>query len=100
MQIDLTQIIVAVITLIFGLIAKYAIPYLKEKYSTEQLEKMKLWAKVAVEAAEMLYVGSGRGEEKKKYVLDFLQSKGFSVDFETIENLLESAVLELKKDEK
>lgn len=100
MQIDLTQIIVAVITLIFGLIAKYVIPYLKEKYSTEQLEKMKLWAKVAVEAAEMLYVGSGRGEEKKKYVLDFLQSKGFSVDFETIENLLESAVLELKKDEK
>ena len=99
MNIDLTQIIVAVITLIFGLVAKYAIPYLKEKYSTEQLEKMKLWAKVAVEAAEMLYIGSGRGEEKKKYVLDFLNSKGFSVDMETLENLLESAVLELKQEQ-
>lgn len=99
MNIDLTQIIVAVITLIFGLVAKYAIPYLKEKYSTEQLEKMKLWAKVAVEAAEMLYTGSGRGEEKKKYVLDFLNSKGFSVDIETLENLLESAVLELKQEQ-
>lgn len=99
MNIDLTQIIVAVITLIFGLIAKYAIPYLKEKYSTEQLEKMKLWAKVAVEAAEMLYTGSGRGEEKKKYVLDFLNRKGFSVDMETLENLLESAVLELKQEQ-
>ena len=99
MNIDLTQIIVAVITLIFGLIAKYAIPYLKEKYSTEQLEKMKLWAKVAVEAAEMLYTGSGRGEEKKKYVLDFLNSKGFSVDLENLENLLESAVLELKQEQ-
>lgn len=99
MNIDLTQIIVAVITLIFGLIAKYAIPYLKEKYSTEQLEKMKLWAKVAVEAAEMIYTGSGRGEEKKKYVLDFLNSKGFSVDMETLENLLESAVLELKQEQ-
>ena len=99
MNIDLTQIIVAVITLIFGLIAKYAIPYLKEKYSTEQLEKMKLWAKVAVEAAEMLYTGSGRGAEKKKYVLDFLNSKGFSVDIETLENLLESAVLELKQEQ-
>lgn len=99
MTIDLTQIIVAIITLIFGLIAKYAIPYLKEKYSTEQLEKMKLWAKVAVEAAEMLYIGSGRGEEKKKYVLDFLNSKGFSVDMETLENLLESAVLELKQEQ-
>lgn len=99
MNIDLTQIIVAVITLIFGLIAKYAIPYLKEKYSTEQLEKMKLWAKVAVEAAEMIYTGSGRGEEKKKYVLAFLNSKGFSVDMETLENLLESAVLELKQEQ-
>ena len=99
MNIDLTQIIVAVITLIFGLIAKYAIPYLKEKYSTEQLEKMKLWAKVAVEAAEMLYTGSGRGEEKKKYVLDFLNSKGFSGDMETLENLRESAVLELKQEQ-
>lgn len=99
MNIDLTQIIVAVITLIFGLVAKYAIPYLKEKYSTEQLEKMKLWAKVAVEAAEMIYTGSGRGEEKKKYVLDFLNSKGFSVDMETLENLLESAVLELKQEQ-
>lgn len=99
MQIDLTQIIVAVITLIFGLIAKYVIPYLKEKYSTEQLEKMKLWAQVAVEAAEMLYVGSGKGEEKKKYVLEFLNKKGFSVDMETLENLLESAVLEMKKEQ-
>ncbi len=100
MTIDLTEIIVAVLTLIAGLVARYVIPYLKERYSTEQLEKMKLWAKVAVEAAEMLYVGSGKGEEKKKYVLDFLSSKGFSVDVETLENLIESAVLELKNEGK
>ena len=96
-MVDLTPIITAVLTLIFSLITAFLIPYIKTKVSAEQFATIKLWVQVAVQAAEMLYVGSGRGAEKKKYVIEFLNSKGFTLNAEEIENLIESAVLELKQ---
>lgn len=96
-MVDLTTIIIAVLTLIFSLITAFLIPYIKTKVSAEQFATIKLWVQVAVQAVEMLYVGSGRGEEKKKYVIEFLNSKGFTLNAEEIENLIESAVLELKQ---
>ena len=96
-MVALTPIITTVLTLIFSLITAFLIPYIKTKVSAEQFATIKLWVQVAVQAAEMLYVGSGRGEEKKKYVIEFLNSKGFTLNAEEIENLIESAVLELKQ---
>lgn len=43
----------------------------------------------------MIYTESGMGQQKKAYVVEFLNSKGFTVDPDTIENLIESAVLDL-----
>lgn len=88
-MVDLTPIITAVLTLIFSLITAFLIPYIKTKVSAEQFATIKLWVQVAVQAAEMLYVGSGRGEEKKKYVIEFLNSKGFTLNAEEIENLID-----------
>ena len=48
----------------------------------------------------MIYVGAGRGEEKKQYVIDCLNSKGFTLNTAEIENLIEAAVLELKLTQK
>lgn len=96
-MVDLTPIITAVLTLIFSLITAFLIPYIKAKTTDEQFNTIKLWVQVAVQAAEMLYVGSGRGEEKKQYVIEFLKSKGFTLNAEEIENLIESAILELKQ---
>lgn len=95
-MIDLTPIVTAILTLIISLISAFLIPYIKTKVSAEQFKTIQLWVKVAVQAAEMLYTGSGRGEEKKQYVVDFLNSKGFTLNTEEIDNLIESAVLELK----
>lgn len=95
-MVDLTPIITAVLTLIVSLISAFLIPYIKAKTTDEQFNTIKLWVQVAVQAAEML-LGSGRGEEKKKYVVDFLNSKGFTLNTEEIDNLIESAVLELKQ---
>lgn len=39
--------------------------------------------------------GQGRGEEKKKYVLEFLASMGFTVDEEAINAAIEAAVNQL-----
>lgn len=99
MVVDLTEIVKAVITLILALISAYLVPYIKTKVDAGKFEKIKAWVKVAVEAAEMIYVGTGRGEEKKAYVLEFLKSKGFTLDMTSIDNLIESAVLELQKTE-
>lgn len=94
---DITNVVSAVITLLVAVITTFLIPYLKEKVDAEKFEKIKAWAKVAVEAAEMIYNGAGRGAEKKAYVLEYLNSKGYKLDSDTIDKLIESAVLELKK---
>ena len=99
-MVDLTQISVAVLSLMLSLVSAFLIPYIKEKVTAEQFATIKLWVKVAVQAAEMLYAGSGRGEEKKKYVVEFLNSKGFTLNTEEIDNLIEAAVLELKQENK
>ena len=54
-----------------------------------------MWVTVAVEAAEQLYVGSGRGAEKKAYVVQFLQEKGFTLDPDSLDKLIEAAVFNL-----
>lgn len=99
-MVDLTQIIVAVLTLVISLITAFLIPYLKTKVSTEKLDTIKFWVNIAVEAAEMIYVGTGRGQEKKDYVVQFLNSKGFTLNVAEIENLIEAAVMELKLEQK
>lgn len=99
-MVDLTQIVVAIITLVLAVVSYYFVPYLKTKVSAEQLDTIKFWVNIAVEAAEMIYAGTGRGEEKKKYVLAFLNRKGFTLNMEEIENLIEAAVLELKLTQK
>ena len=95
-MVDLTQIVVAILTLVFSLGSAFLIPYIKTKVTAEQLETIKFWVNIAVEAAEMIYVGTGRGEEKKAYVVEFLNSKGFHLNTAEIDNIIEAAVLELK----
>lgn len=99
-MVDLTQIVTAIIGLMVSLITAFLIPYLKTKIGADKLNTIKIWVKVAVEAAEMIYTNSGKGAEKKAYVTNFLNSKGFTLDVEEIDNLIESAVLELKLDKK
>ena len=95
MNFDLTGIIEALATLIAAVITAFVIPYIKSKTTTTQFEKIKMWVTVAVEAAEQLYTGSGRGAEKKQYVVEFLQKKGFKIDDDSLDKLIEAAVFNL-----
>ena len=40
-------------------------------------------------------MGSGRGAEKKAYVVQFLQEKGFTIDPDSLDKLIEAAVFNL-----
>lgn len=97
--IDLTPIILSVITLIFGLLMRYVIPAAKEKLSGNQMEMLRIAVKTAVYAAEQLYT-SNQGQEKLKYVIDLLNKQGYILDPTQVEDttraLIEAMVKELK----
>lgn len=95
---DMTKIIEAIITLLVAVITAFVIPYIKSKLSANKLAEIMKWVKIAVEAAEMIYKESGMGKEKKKFVETFLTEHGTKVDIEQLDALIESAVLELKKE--
>ena len=95
---DMTKIIEAIITLLVALITIFVIPYIKSKLSANELAEIIKWVKIAVQAAEMIYKESGMGKEKKKFVENFLTEHGIKVDIEQLDALIESAVLELKKE--
>ena len=95
MTIDLTQIILAVITLIGAVITRYLIPWIKEKTNEKQFEALKLLAKVGVYAAEQLF-STEQWKEKKQYVLDFLKQNGYEIDAPAVDALIESLVRELR----
>ena len=94
-MIDLTPIMEAIIALVVAVITAFVIPWLKGKIDADKLEQIKLWVTVAVEAAEQLYNGTGRAEEKKAYVVKFLQEKGFTLDPDSLDKLIEAAVFNL-----
>lgn len=96
-MINLTEIVVAIIGLISSIVATVVIPYIKQKSNSETYSQIQFWTTIGVEAAEMIYNQSGKGAEKKAYVLQFLRSKGFNLDEDSLDKVVEAAVLELKR---
>lgn len=94
---DITPIIEAVAALIGVIITCVLIPYIKSKTTTEQQKEINAWVKIAVSAAEQLFTGSGRGEEKKAYVIAWLKECGITVDEAELDALIEAAVYELEQ---
>lgn len=73
--IDITPIVNAALALIGAGVSVFLIPWLKKQTTEAQRKELTAWVKIGVAAAEQLYVGQGRGEEKKQYVLDFLSRR-------------------------
>ena len=97
MTIDMNQIVKALISLIAAVITCVIIPLIRSKVTTAQFEKIKMYVGIAVKAAEQIYVGNGRGTEKKQYVVEYLEKLGLKVDAETLDKLIEAAVFDLPK---
>lgn len=76
-------------------VSVFLIPWLKSQTTEAQRKELTAWVKIGVAAAEQLYKGAGRGEEKKQYVIDFLKQKGFKVDEESVINAIKAAVKQL-----
>ncbi len=92
---DLTPIFEALIALATATITTFLVPYIKERLDEVRFEKLLKWTKAAVEAAEKLFSETGLGEKKKAYVLEFLLQRGYRVDMDELDTLIESAVYEI-----
>ena len=92
---DITPIIEAVAALAGAVITAVLIPYIKSRTTAAQQEEINGWVRVAVAAAEQIYYGSGRGEEKKAYVLAWMKEHGITLDEQKVDALIEAAVFDL-----
>ena len=96
MYIDLTKLIVALLGVLASLACRYVIPYFIERTDAEKRSKIFFWAKLAVEAAEKIFNGPGLGAQKKEYVKEFLEERGYKLNEKEIDIAIESAVLEMQ----
>ena len=100
-MVDVTQIIVAVIGLLGIIVTTIVAPLIKAKTTTAQWANVVVWTKAAVQAAEVIYKGAGRGEEKRDYVLEWVATeankRGMKIDTDTIKVALEDAWKQLIK---
>lgn len=97
MTFDITPIVGAVVAVVCAVVTCVLIPYIKSKTTAEQQKEINAWVKIAVAAAEQIFAGSGRGEEKKEYVVQWLMDRGITVDAEKIDAMIEAAVYELNQ---
>lgn len=98
MQIDLTQIVLAIIALIGGLLTRYVIPNIKANTNANKMQLIRAAVKSAVYAVEQMYK-STPGQEKKQKVIEMLAKQGYIIDVNNVEEkmdlLIESFVKEL-----
>lgn len=78
-MIDFTPIVQAIIALAASAITLFLIPWLRERYGNETLEKARGWVQIAVYAAEKIY-GAGNGDQKLAYAEDFLAQHKIKLD--------------------
>lgn len=97
MSFDVTIVIEALVLVVSIIMARFVVPWVKERTSAAEQENINTWIRAAVAAAEQIYAGRGRGAEKKDYVLQWLAYHGFNVSSETVDMLIESAVYRLKE---
>lgn len=72
------------------------IPLIRSKLNESQNAKMSMWIGVAVAAAEQIFrQNPGAGEQKKQFVLNYLEDKGFTYDSDAVDLMIEAAVKQL-----
>lgn len=96
---DITYIIIGVILIIFGVIVRFAIPFLRTKMSVDQIATLKQVVNIAVYAAEQI-LGPKMGKDKKAFALEYakklLSKFNLTFDEAAIDAAIEAQVKELK----
>ena len=101
MNIDITQIVVAVIGLLGLVVTSVLVPLIRTKINAEQWDTIKNYALAGVQAAEII-IGAGNGvkkfEEVKKYIEKECAAHGIKIDMDTVRIAIENAWKDLGLD--
>lgn len=104
MNIDITQIVVAVIGLLGIIITSVVVPLIKSKLTNSQWESIKNYALAGVQAAEIIFNAQGKGEEKLEWVTEYIEKQckahGVEIDMDTVRVAIENAWKQLGLDHK
>lgn len=95
-MIDITPIVVSLFGLIGTVLTVIVWPLVKAKTTSQQQAVIQSLVNIAVAAAEQSFAGSGKGQEKKAYVLEWLAARGITVDEDMLDAMIEAAVYSLK----
>lgn len=99
--VDITPVAVALISLLAAALCVVTVPWVRTKWTAEEIKEFLGWVEIGVAAAEQLYATT-EGEKKKAHVIDFvtahLKDRGFALNAQYIENAIEAAVLKLHKE--
>ena len=99
---DITNILLIIIIIAGAIITRFLVPYLKVRFSAEELNTIFALVKMAVDAAEQIF-GAGKGKEKKQFVIEYFKSKGYTLDTNIISDelnaMIEAAVYKLNSKE-
>lgn len=79
MNINLQPLFEAAITIIFAILTRYLVPWIRDKLDDQQEQRLLTAVDVAVYAAEKAY-GSGEGQKKLQYAQKYLESQGYDLD--------------------
>lgn len=91
-MIDMTPVVRAIIVLLCAIITCVLVPLIRSKTTLSQRQELADWVQTAVTAAEQIYKGAGRGEEKKLYVQTWLRERNIVINDSEIDAMIESAV--------
>lgn len=89
------NIILALIAFLGSIITGVLVPYIKKSKNKNNLMITKMIVDMLVTAAEEIFVGKGKGDEKYKWVYEELVKRYPKIDEKEAKILIESAVNEL-----
>lgn len=104
MEVDLTQIMVILVTLLSAVMTGILFPLIRSKVSAAQWELIKEFAIAGVQAAEIIFNAQGKGEEKLEWVTEYIEKQckahGIEIDMDTVRVAIENAWKDLGLDKK
>mgnify|MGYP000383113357 FL=1 len=104
MNVDITQIVVAVIGLLGVILTSVVVPLIKSKLTNSQWETILNYALAGVQAAEIIFNAQGQGEEKLRWVSEYITNQclahGIKIDMDTVRVAIENAWKALGLDKK
>ena len=94
--IDLTSVALSLLALAVAFATVKISPFIKEKVESEKRENLYKWSQVAIKAAEQAVKNGVIDKDKRKEkVQQFLMKKGYCINLDEVDNMIESIVNDL-----